>query len=501
MGTNANIGKTLKTGNQFNGSKNVIFASVTGVGGAINVVRVSGYNLEKLNLIMPSYAKLRHRFATLVNIIDPKNNSILDSALATLFKEPNSFTGENVIEISLHGSTYINRKIFDLLANVCGFQIAQRGEFSKRAFLNGKMDLLQAEGINAVIRAQTKIDHQIANEMLYGLNSKLYSNWRSKIINILTKIEVSIDFPEEDVEDFGKEEIMQEINNLLNNIQTHVGNAGRYKKLQQGISVGIFGEPNVGKSSLLNAIAGQEIAITTNIAGTTRDILSVNLEIGGVAVTLVDTAGIRESDDEIEKEGIKRALNKKRMVDIGILVIDATKPVTQQLASMQNFTKTIEDIIVLNKIDIIEESTQKNVMQNGAQLNANSVSQLQNAIYSVTNFVVNNKKNNQNPVLKTSTVLAVSAETKKGINELMSAIEEVIKTDFIMGLNSAVTSDRSVSLLAKSAQLLETLTLNDSSEIIASNLHSVATMLSTVVGQVGSEDVLDSIFGAFCIGK
>ena len=472
-----------------NQNHSAIFAKITGVGGSISIFRISGKNIDSLSAIIPYYKKLKHRFASIADIIDIQNNGdILDSALITFFKSPNSFTGENVVEISCHGSSYIQERLFILLKEVCGFRFAEGGEFSKRAFLNGKMDIIQAEGINALVNSQAKTDHKVAMEMLYGNNSKKYKKWRDDIIGMLTKLDASIDFDEEEVQEVDIEAIKLQKDNLKKSIKRHIEGSIKCKKVGDGINIGIFGKPNAGKSSLLNAMVGEDIAIVASKEGTTRDIVSMQAKIADFPVSFFDTAGIRDADDEIEAKGITRALNKKSTVDISLVVYDildfknATEDQIKLVFRNSNTDKSRKrilleqsDIVLFNKIDLLSKD---------------DFIQIKNTIKNVIN--------NSEIVNK---VIFLSTETRTGIDEVFRKIEEDIEKNFSIGIDGAILSQRNLEMLEECYKMLEMLTLNDSVEIIANQLHSVANKLSLVVGDVKVDDILDNIFSNFCIGK
>ena len=291
-----------------------IFAPICNLGGSVVSVRFSGKNALDVLKYFSVNKKITHNnqlfFAKLMH-----NGKIFDEVVIKTFLEPHSFTGENVVEIDLHANRILLNDFLSIVSKIPHFRFAKNGEFSRRAFLNGKMDIIKSEGINAIIKAETKQQQKLANEMFYGNISKRYQNIRERIIQALSFVETQIDFSEEEVPEDIKKDVKKITDELVMEISTCINDKQAIDRINNGISVAIIGKPNVGKSSLLNWLAKREIAITSSIAGTTRDVLSANIDIDGYKVIFFDTAGIREAKDEIEAEGIKRAKNVAENAD------------------------------------------------------------------------------------------------------------------------------------------------------------------------------------------
>jgi tRNA modification GTPase len=433
---------------------------------SITIVRISGAEtlkcLEKIGVKnQPIVQK-----SFFHKIIFDDSNEVIDEAIITFFKAPRSFTGEDVAEISVHSSQYVLKKIFQKLLSIENVDLASAGEFSKRAFLNGKIDLVQAEAIPDLIASETEAQHKQAIAQLQGNLGKIYENWRHKIIEISAFVEALIDFPEDDLPIDIVEKINQEVVELKNQISLHLNDNKAGQKIKNGLSLAIIGAPNSGKSSLMNFLAQSEVAIVSEIAGTTRDIIDAHLEIAGVPIVISDTAGIRLSEDLIEKEGIKRALKKAENADIKIYLVDASNPVIQK--------DLIDDntIIVFNKIDKIS----------------------------------NNKIDFEKIILaleinKKIAFLEMSVIKNINIPKLFDAIKKKIDL-LIPNFNSPlITQERYRISLQNCLSSLENFDLNNNIEICAENLRICVNEIAKINGKIDIENILDLIFSKFCIGK
>jgi tRNA modification GTPase len=381
----------------------------------------------------------------------------IDQAMVVFFQNPKSFTGEDVAEIHTHGSIAVADMLLETLASCANVRIAEPGEFTKRAFWNNKIDLTQIEGLSDLIDAETSMQHRQASKQMLGELGKLYASWKTQLTEILALIEVFIDFPEEELPLEILDKSKSAMLNLKSQILSHVNDNRRGERLRSGISLGIFGEPNVGKSSLINCLTRRDVSIVTNIAGTTRDILEAHLDIGGYPITISDTAGIRHNyGDEIERIGINKAKDLFANCDIKIILLDASNdaPMSEAIASL----KDEDTIIAINKIDI------------------------------------SNSKNIKDAIL-------LSCKTQYGIKDLTDAIikkaEKLAMPSSIPGL----TRSRYRNILEKALKCIDTAILIQDPVFISEEIRLACHHMRCLTGEIGVEDVLGSIFANFCIGK
>lgn len=433
---------------------------------SVTIIRISGSQtlkcLEKFgvkNQVTPQKSFFH-------KIIFEDGAELIDEAIITFFKAPRSFTGEDVAEISVHSSQYVLKKIFEKLLSIENVDLAGAGEFSKRAFLNGKIDLVQAEAIPDLIASETEAQHKQAILQLQGNLGKIYENWRHKIMEISAFVEALIDFPEDDLPADIVDKINQEVVDLKSQISQHLNDNKVGQKIKNGLSLAIIGAPNSGKSSLINFLAQSEVAIVSEIAGTTRDIIDTHLEIAGVPVIISDTAGIRLSTDLIEQEGVKRAIKKAQDADIKIYLVDALNPIIQKDLIDKN------TILVFNKIDKI----------------------LNNAIdfeKIIANFDID----------KEIIFLTISITKNINFSQFFEAIKEKIDL-LIPSFNSPlITQERYRSSLQNCLNSLESFNLNKNIEICAENLRICINEIGKINGKIDIENILDLIFSKFCIGK
>ncbi len=439
-----------------------IFAPLTLKGlCSVYVIRISGNESLKCLNALGVKKLLTPQKATLCKLKD-KDNQILDEALVIYFKAPHSFTGEDVVEINLHCSNYIISKVFSILSSVENVRMAERGEFSKRAFLNNKIDLMQAESIVDLINAETEMQHKLAINQLQGKNSNFYNTLRQKIVEILALLEAFIDFPEEDIPQDMQDEILAKISNIKIEIQNNLNDDNVGEKIRDGFHISIIGEPNAGKSTLLNYLSKRDIAIVSDIAGTTRDIIEVSLNISGIPVILYDTAGIRETEDIIEKEGVKRAIRNANTADIKILVIDSNN-----LKIDKNIIDLIDKntIILLNKIDLL------------------------------------NNKNIDKNIFKDAEILEISLKDKINLDKFLDILKNKLKSIVSPNINTTITNERYRNELEKALEYLEFFNFDLPIEINTENIRMSADCIGRITGKINSDEILDNIFSKFCIGK
>ena len=447
-------------------SENTICAIATGsVTSAIAIIRVSGNEAIQIANSIFSKDLKNTKSHTLIygNILDGKN--IIDEVLLSIFKNTKSFTGEESVEISCHGSIYIQNKIMQLLIKN-GCRTATEGEFTMRAFKNGKMDLSQAESVADLIASDSEIAHKTAIKQLRGGFSSNLNFLRNKLIEFASLIELELDFSEEDVEfanrkDFEKllEIIKKELEKLIQSFK--VGNA-----IQKGIPVAILGAPNVGKSTLLNCLLNDKKAIVSNIAGTTRDAIEDDLNIEGIKFRFIDTAGIRDTKDEIENLGIKKTMEKAESSHIILYLIDVNSNIKSQLEELKKVKETINEqlLIVVNKIDLKKDTSFN--LENAIQISAKKnigITELKSKLLNV----VNSKNLSSNDTIITN--LRHYQELKLTLNEINVIIN---------GISSGITGD-----------------------FLSINIRQALSHLGSITGEVTTDTLLGNIFGKFCIGK
>lgn len=391
---------------------------------AIAVIRVSGENcFEILNKIFDRNIKIEGHRAYFGNIVN--DGEIIDEVIVTTFVDKRSFTGENSFEISCHGGMYIVDKIIQNCIKH-GARMANRGEFSKRAYLNGKIDLIQAEAINDMIRSTSEEESKLAVMSLKGSTSKMILNVKEKMVEILANIEVNIDYPEyDDAEVVTKETAKLKLLELRNNIKDIIKDAKIGRIIKDGIKVAIIGKPNVGKSSLLNALLQEEKAIVTNIAGTTRDIVEGQVNIDGLKLNLLDTAGIRNSEDSVEKIGIEKSIKSIEEADLILLVLDASRGIDEEDIKLIDITKNKNVITVVNKIELNE-----NCVLPGVKISAknNDLSLLKEEIKNKVGYQYNYENK---PLITNSRQIGLLESSLKNIDCGLKEIEKGVPVDLV----------------------------------------------------------------------
>ncbi len=434
-----------------------IFAPITSPSRAgISVIRISGAEVRECLQTLGFKGAPQHQKISFQKILDPKNSQIIDETLISFFSAPASFTGEDVAEISIHASSFILKKILEILSAQKNCRLAEAGEFSKRAFLNGKLDLVQAEAIPDLIAAETESQHRQALQQLEGVLGTIYADWRFRLIEITARIEAAIDFPDEDLPQNIVDAVELDVKNLSAEIAKHLDDKKIGQKIKDGLSLAIIGAPNVGKSSLINFLAQSEVAIVSEFAGTTRDVVEVHLSIAGVPVRISDTAGLRETDDPIEKEGIRRALQKAALADIKIFLLDATNPILRQDLIDEN------TILVTNKIDLLDAKIGQDRSDGSVML---------------------------------------SLSKNGNTSALLAKLEEKILELVPKQTSPLITQERYRVALQECVKNLQSFSLEKNIELAAEDLRLTAREIGKIIGDVGVENILDAIFSRFCIGK
>ncbi|HCR86207.1 MAG TPA: tRNA uridine-5-carboxymethylaminomethyl(34) synthesis GTPase MnmE [Alphaproteobacteria bacterium] len=441
-----------------------IFALSSGKGRAgVSVVRVSGSGAGQVFDIFGISAP-RERYAVTRKIRNPHTKEAIDECLILYFKSPKSFTGEDVVELHLHGSVAVVSEVLEVLGGIPNFRLAEAGEFSRRAFCNGKLDLVQAEGLSDLIDSETKAQKAQAIRQLEGELSEKFENLRRQVIEIMAFIEAFVDFPDEDIPHDLDIQVQQKVQNIISEVEALVNN-NKGEKLRQGAVATIIGEPNSGKSTLLNYLSEREVAIVSDIAGTTRDSIEVHLNISGYPIILIDTAGIRKTQDRIEKEGVRRAIEKAEKADFKITMLECGKA--------PNFNPEIlnlineQDIILISKSDVVSRET---------------------------SFEYKNNK-----------AINISVKKNKGLDVLLREIERRLRDLMDNSENALITRSRHKAELnlCKNAlnEFIAARKKQAPIELCAENLRMAAHHLGKITGKIDVEDVLDKIFSEFCIGK
>lgn len=426
--------------------------------GAVSIIRISGEEaiLIASELINKDLSKKEGYTITFCTV--QEDNEVVDEVLVSIFRAPKSYTGEDVVEIGCHGGLFITRKILSLCLGK-GARLARRGEFTERAFLNGKMDLSQAEGVNDLINATDEVNAKSAMHSLKGSVSKILKPLEEDLTQIISNIEVNIDYPEyDDVHQLTEDEILPKAKAWLNDIQKLIDEAKKAVNIREGIDTVILGRPNVGKSSLLNALLEEDKAIVTDIAGTTRDIVEGTVRLDGITLNLIDTAGIHESNDIVEKIGIDKSLQALEKAELVIVVIDGSEALTDEDHKLLEMTKNKNRIVVYNKND-------KAIQHDGI-----SISAINGDVEALTNAI-----------------------KEKYEKELYLASSDTLNNERQIGL--AIQAERSMKNAIR--------TLEDGMELdlVTIDLENAWTSLKEITGKAGKEDLLDEIFSRFCLGK
>lgn len=457
-------------------STNTIAAIGTGLtNSGISIIRISGDDsLKIIKKIFNNSSKLEPNKIIYGNIINEEE--IIDTVLVSYFKAPKSYTGEDVVEINCHGGIQITKQILEYVLN-SGARMAEAGEFSKRAFLNGKMDLSKAEAIIDLINAKSKIETSVFEKHLQGELAKKIRRIRKDLIDLLAHISVSIDYPEYDYEEVDTNNVINLIKKKISQIEDLVSTYDQGKYIKNGVNVAIIGKPNVGKSSLLNKLSNSDKAIVTDIAGTTRDIVEETINIGNLTLNISDTAGIRDTEDIIEKIGVEKSIKMLDEVDLIIYMFSTENKIDKSdieiLSKIQN--KGLKYITLINKTDKV----QKNVL-NG--------------------FMEELKKYNL------ENIIPISVEEGIGIDDLKNKIEDIFNTSHLDYKNTLIiTNERHRCLLNDSIKNLEKakdeINNNMPIDIISIYLNDATRSLSEIIGENISADVAKKIFEKFCIGK
>ncbi|TMM53752.1 tRNA uridine-5-carboxymethylaminomethyl(34) synthesis GTPase MnmE [Maribacter algarum] len=462
--------------------KDTIIALATPSGaGAIAVIRVSG--VDAISIVGDFFKSIHGKNLTkqkshtimLGHIVE--GNKTYDQVLVSLFKNPHSYTGEDVVEISCHGSQYIQQQIIQLfLRNGC--RMADAGEFTLRAFLNGKLDLSQAEAVADLIASDNEASHQIAIQQMRGGFSNEIKTLRDELLNFASLIELELDFTEEDVEFANRDQFKDLLHRIQNVLRRLIDSFAVGNVIKNGIPVAIVGEPNVGKSTLLNALLNEERAIVSEIAGTTRDTIEDEISIGGLGFRFIDTAGIRETEDVVEGIGIRKTFEKIEQAQVVFYLVDGCslfvdgnhlENLKVEIEKVKNQYPLKQLLVVINKKDMLSE------------VNLSTIN------------------------LQLATALLLSAKTGEGVEELKNQLLQFVNTGTLRNNETIVTNTRHYDSLIKALESVEKVNfgMDDgvSSDLLSLDIREALNHFGEITGEITSDDLLGNIFANFCIGK
>jgi len=446
----------------------------TGPGeGAIGIVRISGEDAIRIadEVYRLKDKRLKEQPSHTIHyghIVDPKNDEVIDEVMVTVLRAPKTFTREDVVEINCHGGIVAINRILQLVLRM-GARLAEPGEFTKRAFLNGRIDLSQAEAVMDLIRAKTDKSMQMAMRQLDGELSKLIQNLRQEILNTLAQVEVNIDYPEyDDVEEMTLQLLREKTQQVSQGIRALLNTASQGKILRDGLKTAIVGRPNVGKSSLLNVLLREEKAIVTDIEGTTRDVIEEYVNINGVPLKLVDTAGIRETEDIVEQIGVERSKKALKEADLVLLVLNASEPLTDQDRQLLEISQDSNRIILLNKVDLPEKIEIDQLPEDHIKIS----------------------------VLKNQNI----DQIEDRINTLFFENAGLVEQDA-----TYLSNARHISLIEKAVESLqavnEGLALGMPVDLLQVDLTRTWEILGEITGDAAPDELITQLFSQFCLGK
>ena len=437
--------------------------------GAISIVRVSGN--EAISIVNKIFKgtdleKVPTHTIHYGHILD--SDKMIDEVLVSIMRGPKSFTTEDIVEINCHGGIATTNKILEVLL-INGCRLAEPGEFTKRAFLNGRIDLLEAEGVMDLLKAKTEKTRQIGINQLSGKVSKMIRNLRQKILEILANIEVNIDYPEyEDIEEMTLNIINPKVDEIEQEINKILSNSENIKLLKEGINISIIGKPNVGKSSLLNLLLEEEKAIVTDIEGTTRDIVEGSINLDGLIINFIDTAGIRETDDIIEKIGVEKSLKQIDKSDLVLFVLNNNESLSNEEIELYESIKNKNHIIIINKIDL-ENKLDTKIFEN--------------------DIIVN-----------------MCTKSNIGLDELKKKIKNIYNLDKIETEDvTYLTNARSISILRQCLPLIVSIREGIKNElpidIVEIDIKELWSKLGLIIGETYEDELINQLFSQFCLGK
>ncbi len=432
---------------------------------AISIIRISGNDaIEKVNNIT-NINLTKKKSHTISYGYIKEGNEIIDEVLISLMKAPKTFTTEDTIEINCHGGIATTEKVLELLLNQ-GIRLAEPGEFTKRAFLNGRIDLTESEAVNDLINTKTDKARKIVINNLKGTTSNKIRTLREKLVKIINNIEVNIDYPEyQDIEEITVDKIKKEIDNIEQDLENIITNSENSKIIANGINVAIIGRPNVGKSSILNKLIEEDKAIVTNIPGTTRDIVEASFNLNGITLNLIDTAGIRETEDVVERIGVQKSKEALEKADLVLLILNNNEELTEEDKELLEISKDKQRIIVVNKTDLDKklDLNEENIVYTNT-IEENGIESLLNKISEI--YKLEQLETNDFYYVSTLEQLNKIKQTRKNIKDIKEGLKENISIDML--------------------------------EI---DLREIWQILGEVIGETYTEELLDNLFKNFCVGK
>ena len=455
--------------------KTIVAISTASGNGGIGIIRLSGRQtfdiIDKIFIPKNKSKDIKGYTMKYGNIVNPKNNEIIDEVLVAYFVAPKSYTTENMCEINSHGGTVVEKRILELcLEN--GAELAEPGEFTKRAFLNGRIDLSQAEGIIDLINSKTEMEAKESINQLEGNLSKKIKKIEKKMLDIMVNIEVTIDYPEYDVEEVTNSEALKKLNEIHNLLNELENSFNKGKIIKDGIKTVIMGTPNAGKSSLLNSLLKEDRAIVSDIAGTTRDTIEEYLNIDGIPLKLIDTAGIRDTENTIEKIGVEKSKKLVNDADLIIAIFDISGSLDEDDRKIIELIRDKKAIILLNKVDVLK----------------------------------NNNKMEEEIKKLNKPVIKISAKEEMGLENLYDEIKKMFELNEISSNNEIlITNERHKNQIIKAKQnilnAIETVKNNTPVDIISIYINQAMEDLGEITGVNVSENIINEIFAKFCLGK
>ncbi len=460
--------------------EDTIAAIATAFGeGGIGIIRISGERAKEIlehifipiNKNNPEKKQIVNRRLTYGTVIDPQNGQTLDEVMAVFMKSPYTYTTEDVAEIHCHGSSVSLQKILSLVLRN-GARMAEKGEFTKRAFLNGRLDLSQAEAVIDLIKAKTAKSFQVALSQVEGNLSEKIKEIRKDLMEILVQIAVNLDYPDEDIEELTYEQQEKSLLLINDKIEDLLSSADTGRMLKEGISVTIIGKPNVGKSSLMNAFLKESRAIVTEIPGTTRDIIQESISVRGIPISLTDTAGIHETEDIIEKIGIEKSKQSFNQADLILFMLDSSRPLSEEDLEIAEYLKGKKAIALLNKTDLDSCIEKKEIEKR----------------------------------LPGILILSTSIIDKEGISEIEDEIEKMVYGGNLVQEDSKIiTNVRHKELLLQAKQsitdALEMTKQMEAMDFVEVDIKRAWELLGEIIGETVSETIIDEVFSRFCLGK